>query len=85
MGEKNPYVQGENLRRTVYPLPKEIEELLIQRELIETYKRRPDYQKNDYIGWIGRARREETRTKRINQMIAELEQGDKYMGMDYQE
>ncbi|WP_099224061.1 YdeI/OmpD-associated family protein [Listeria costaricensis] len=85
MDEKNPYIQGENLKRTIYPMPKEIEELLQQKKLIEAYKRRPDYQKNDYIGWITRARREETRMKRLDQMVAELEQGDRYMGMDYRE
>lgn len=47
------------------------------------YDARPPYQRNDYIGWIDRAKRPETRTKRIAQMLAELEQGDVYMKMEW--
>ena len=45
------------------------------------YDERPDYQRNDYIGWIARAKRPETRRKRINQMLGELEKGGVYMNM----
>ncbi len=45
------------------------------------YDARPPYQRNDYIGWIERAKRPETRTKRIDQMLAELAAGDVYMKM----
>ena len=47
------------------------------------YMARPDYQQNDYIGWITRAKRGETRSKRIAQMLAELEQGGVYMKMKH--
>lgn len=43
----------------------------------------PHYQRNDYIGWITRSKQEETRRKRIDQMIAELKQGGIYMGMKH--
>jgi hypothetical protein len=43
----------------------------------------PPYQQNDYIGWITRAKRQETKEKRLAQMLVELERGDKYMNMDY--
>ncbi|HBD01417.1 MAG TPA: hypothetical protein DC053_22020, partial [Lachnoclostridium sp.] len=33
--------------------------------------------------WITRARRPETRRKRIDQMLDELRSGDAYMGMAY--
>jgi len=39
--------------------------------------------RNDYIGWITRAKREDTRQKRLIQMIDELQNGDAYMGMAY--
>ncbi len=47
------------------------------------YGERPFYQRNDYLGWIGRAKRAETRAKRIAQMLDELEEGGVYMGMDH--
>jgi len=48
---------------------------------MERYYERPPYQQNDYIGWITRAKREETKQKRLNQMLDELEKGDVYMKM----
>jgi len=45
------------------------------------YDARPPYQRNDYLGWIARAKREATREKRLAQMLDELRLGDRYMGM----
>ncbi|EUJ53526.1 hypothetical protein MCOL2_11030 [Listeria fleischmannii FSL S10-1203] len=81
----NPYINESNLTREIYPLPDDIHVLLKNYDVLEAYKRRPDFQKNDYIGWIGRAKRKETREKRINQMLTELKEGNKYMNMDYTE
>ena len=72
-----------NLQRPRYPMPKFVEEALMQSELMEVYRERPAYQQNDYIGWITRAKRSETVEKRLAQMLAELESGDKYMKMVY--
>lgn len=47
------------------------------------YERRPHYQRNHYLGWIEQAKREETRLRRIAQMIAELKRGGVYMGMKH--
>ena len=71
------------LKRLRYPMPAFIRKALIERKLMEDYKARPPYQKNDYIGWITRAKREETRQKRLNQMLDELESGNLYMNMEY--
>jgi len=60
-----------------------VREALEARGLMEVYKRRPAYQQNDYIGWITRAKREETVKKRLAQMLDELERGDTYMKMNY--
>ena len=70
-------------KRTRWEMPEDIRDLLIQNQLVETYQARPPYQRNDYIGWINRAKKDETRHKRINQMIAELKQGDVYMKMQW--
>ncbi|WP_245277591.1 YdeI/OmpD-associated family protein [Mesorhizobium sp. L48C026A00] len=37
---------------------------LTKQGLMTAYDDRPDYQKNDYLGWIARAKRAETRHKR---------------------
>jgi len=50
---------------------------------MEIYLSRPEYQQNDYIGWISLAKRMKTQSKRLNQMLNELEAGDKYMNMVY--
>jgi uncharacterized protein YdeI (YjbR/CyaY-like superfamily) len=50
---------------------------------MEAYRSRPPYQRNDYIGWITRARRPETRSRRLAQMLEELTAGDRYMRMPY--
>ena len=47
------------------------------------YERRPRYQRNDYLGWIARAKRPETREKRIRQMLDELRSGGVYMKMEH--
>ena len=64
-------------------MPGNIEEKLVARNLMEDYRQRPAYQRNDYIGWIERAKRGETRQKRLNQMLDELERGGIYMKMDH--
>ena len=69
------------LKRTHYTMPDFVRKALDQRKLMPAYRERPPYQQNDYIGWINRAKREETRQKRLNQMLDELEKGDVYMKM----
>jgi uncharacterized protein YdeI (YjbR/CyaY-like superfamily) len=65
------------------PMPDDILELLKSENVIEDYFARPSYQQNDYLGWISRAARAETRQKRINQMISELREGGVYMKMSH--
>ena len=75
--------QFSNLKRPRYEMPEFVNEALTQRGLMEAYRKRPAYQQNDYIGWITRAKRQETIEKRLAQMLDELERGDKYMKMTY--
>jgi uncharacterized protein YdeI (YjbR/CyaY-like superfamily) len=51
--------------------------------LLEAYRARPAYQRNDYLGWINSAKREDTKKKRLHQMLRELAGGTKYMNMAY--
>lgn len=64
-------------------MPDAVEQALAEHGLLDAYKARPPYQRNDYLGWINRARRPETKERRLQQMLAELERGDIYMKMDW--
>jgi uncharacterized protein YdeI (YjbR/CyaY-like superfamily) len=64
-------------------MPAFIRAALAGAALTKAYKSRPPYQQNDYIGWITRAKREDTRAKRLQQMLDELRDGDRYMQMAY--
>lgn len=69
------------LTRKIHPMPDFIREALEVRGLMDAYCSRPAYQQNDYLGWIGRAQRPETKQKRLTQMLDELERGGVYMKM----
>jgi uncharacterized protein YdeI (YjbR/CyaY-like superfamily) len=71
------------LKRERYPMPDFVREALEENGLMEAYLARPDYQQNDYVGWITRAKRNETKQKRLAQMLLELEKEDVYMKMDW--
>ena len=64
-------------------MPADVLEHLEAQGLLDAYNERPFYQRNDYLGWIGRAKRPETREKRLRQMLDELDVGGVYMGMDH--
>jgi hypothetical protein len=64
-------------------MPASIRRALTREALMDAYKARPPYQRNDYVGWITRAVREGTRAKRLDQMLRELRDGGRYMGMKY--
>jgi uncharacterized protein YdeI (YjbR/CyaY-like superfamily) len=69
------------LKRAVNKMPAYIRQALMEKDLMKAYDARPPYQRNDYIGWITKAKLEATRTKRLNQMLRELRAGDNYMKM----
>jgi len=71
------------LQRDTHPMPGEIRAALAARGLTAAYEARPPYQRNDYLGWIAQAKRPETRQKRIDQMLDELERGGVYMNMTW--
>ena len=79
----NAQPSSSRLKRQLNPMPDNIRDALLARGLMDAYHARPPYQKNDYLGWIGRAKRQATKDKRLAQMLDELEQGDLYMKMAY--
>lgn len=70
-------------RRDPNPMPEDVAQALEDRGVAEDYRARPYYQRNDYLGWIGSAKKASTRQKRIEQMIEELEIGGIYMAMQH--
>lgn len=72
-----------SLKRPKHAMPDFMEEALTKHKLFGAYEKRPPYQQNDYVYWISSAKREETRLKRLNQMLDELKKGGKYMNMVY--
>lgn len=72
-----------NLSRPIQPMPDNVKQALEARGLMDAYRERPPYQQNDYLSWINRAKRPQTKDKRLNQMLDELERGDVYMKMDW--
>jgi len=69
--------------RPRYSMPDFFREALNAHGLMDAYLARPDYQQNDYIGWITRAKLEATKQKRLNQMLAELKREGVYMKMKW--
>jgi uncharacterized protein YdeI (YjbR/CyaY-like superfamily) len=72
-----------HLKRPPQPMPDFVRQALEQSGLMAAYEERPAYQRNDYIGWINRAKRRETKEKRLQQMLDELERGGVYMNMEH--
>lgn len=64
-------------------MPDFVEAALKERGLREQYDARPAYQRNDYLLWIKQAKQNETKQKRLSQMLEELEDGFVYMRMDW--
>jgi uncharacterized protein YdeI (YjbR/CyaY-like superfamily) len=73
------------LKRDLNPMPDFVRDALNERNLMELYEARPDYQRNDYLWWITSPKREETRQKRLAQMLDELARGDVYMRMAWRD
>jgi uncharacterized protein YdeI (YjbR/CyaY-like superfamily) len=71
------------LKRAQNPMPEDVRAALMKGELLDAYHARPPYQRNDYLGWIGGAKHEKTRAKRLKQMLDELAKGGVYMNMKW--
>lgn len=62
-------------------VPDFVRQALEERGLMDAYAARPNYQRNDYLLWINKAKLEATKQKRLKQMLKELEGGGVYMRM----
>ena len=64
-------------------MPEFVRAALEDRGLMEKYAARPPYQRNDYLLWINKVKRDQTKRKHLAQMLDELEAGGVYMGMKW--
>lgn len=64
-------------------MPDFVKTALDENGLMDAFDERPAYQQNDYLGWISRAKRQETKLKRLQQMLDELKEGGIYMNMKH--
>ena len=51
------------MARPLNPMPEDVLGELVARGLKDAYDAHPQYQRNDYLGWITRAKRAETRER----------------------
>jgi len=72
-----------NLKRPRNPMPDFVKTAIEEHGLMDAFNERPAYQQNDYIGWIDRAKHQETKLKRLQQMLDELKKGGVYMNMKH--
>jgi uncharacterized protein YdeI (YjbR/CyaY-like superfamily) len=64
-------------------MPDFVSSALEESGLRARYDARPAYQRNDYLLWINKVKREETKRKHLAQMLDELRSGGVYMGMKW--
>ena len=64
-------------------MPDFVRQALDERGLREKYDARPPYQRNDYLLWINKVKRDDTKQNHLAQMLDELEAGGVYMGMTW--
>lgn len=71
------------MKRPKHNMPDYMANALRKNNLFDKYNKRPWYQRNDYVRWISSPKKEETKRKRLNQMLSELTKGDVYMKMTW--
>lgn len=60
-----------------------VADALEEHGLREAYDARPPYQRNDYLLWVKGAKKDETKRRRVEQMLSELRVGTLYMRMSW--
>jgi len=72
-----PFDRG---KRGPKPVPGYVKTALAKHKLLEAFRARPEYQRNDYVTWLDAAKLAEQRQQRLTQFLDELGKGDVYMG-----
>jgi hypothetical protein len=61
-------------------MPGNVRGALAKRDLLDAFRARPDYQRNDYLKWIASAAGNAAKQQRLDQMLDELQDGGKFRG-----
>ena len=78
-------IDRSRMTREIHEMPEDVRRALEEGGVMAAYRQRPPYQQNDYVGWITRAKLPATRSKRLEQMLAELKRGGVYMHMKWRD
>lgn len=71
-----PFARG----RAPRPMPGFVKTALAKHKLLDAFRARPEYQRNDYLKWLEQAKLPALREQRLAQLLDELGKGDVYMG-----
>ena len=63
-------MDNSNLKRPIETMPEFVLTALEKENPLGDYESRPAYQRNDYLLWINSAKRQDTKEKRLRQMLA---------------
>lgn len=67
-------------KREPKPMPGFVKGALAKAKLLDAFRARPEYQREEYLGWIDRAIGKTEKDKRLAQLVEELGKGNVYMG-----
>ena len=74
-----PFARGRGPR----PMPGFVKSALAKHKLLDAFRARPEYQRNDYLVWLEQAKLPPQREQRLAQLVDELAKGDVYMGQPW--
>lgn len=63
-----------------HAMPGFVRSALTKHDLMDAFRARPDYQQNEYLGWLGKAVTDAEKKKRAAQLVDELTKGDAFLG-----
>jgi len=76
---ETPFARGHGRK----PMPGFVKTALTKHKLLDAFRARPEYQRNDYLTWLEGAKLAEQRQQRMTQLLDELGKGDVYMGQPW--
>lgn len=65
------------------PMPGFVKAALTKAKLMDAFRKRPEYQRNDYLTWLDGAKLPDQKKARLAQLLEELGKGDVYMGQPW--
>jgi hypothetical protein len=75
-----PFARGNRGRK---PVPGFVKTALARHKLVDAFRARPEYQRDDYLTWLEGAKLPDLRAQRLAQFLEELGKGDVYMSQPW--